>query len=188
MKAASSWLTCTLGSALLATACASSPPGSLNIENVQTLPARVEAIDRQQRLVRLRTQDGRTAVVEVGAGASNLSHVRPGEGVMVRYYQSLAAQLKKKGRNAKPADDAVARAARDDAAGGLSGSTLTSTVVIDSVDQARNTVTFRGSNGRLRTVPIQTPGGREFAERLKKGDELEVTFKESFAFSVVPPT
>jgi hypothetical protein len=181
------WLACAAGSALLATACASTPPSPLNVENVQTLPATVEAVDPEPRLIQLRTPDGRVAIVEVGPGVP-LSRIRPGERVMVRYYQSLAAQLKKKGRSTRAADDGVARSAADDGSARPAVSTLTSTVVIDSVDEVHNTVTFRGSNGKMHTVPIQTPGGREFAAHLRKGDEVEVTLTESFALSVVPAT
>jgi hypothetical protein len=174
--------------ALLAASCATAPPGSINIENVQTVPAMVQSVDLTRRLVSLRTQDGRTAIVEVGPEAPNLDRVRPGSSAMVRYYLSLAAQLKTKGASTTPHKVSAADAAAQSNGTQRGGNTRTTTVLIDSVDQRLNTVTFKKSSGALRTVAVQTPAGQEFIERLKKGDEVELTLTESFAFSVVPAT
>jgi hypothetical protein len=179
-----------LTSALLIGGCASEPPEPVTAENTQTLSATVESIDLDKRLVALRAPDGRTATVEVAPEVRNLSQVQPGDKVVVRYYEALAAQLKKKGESETldkvDVADAVAVAAPGEKPAGLVGSTVTTTVVIDSVDQSFNTVTFKGPNGTLRTVSIESPEGQKFIDRLRKGDEVEVTYTEALAISVEP--
>ena len=82
--------------------------------------------------------------------------MKPGDTVVVRYYEALAAQLKKKGESTTlgTVDLAAgtARAEPGDKPGAAVGSTVTTTVVIDSVDQSFKTVTFKGPNGMLRTT------------------------------------
>jgi hypothetical protein len=179
-----------VASALLIGACASEPPEPVTRENTQTLSATVEAVDVAKRLVALRAPDGRTATVEVAPEVRNLEQVQPGDKVVVRYYEALAAQLKKKGESETvgklDVESASARAEPGDKPAGLVGTKVTTTVVIDSVDQSFSTVTFKGPNGTLRTVAIESPEGKKFIDRLKKGDEVEVTYTEALAVSVEP--
>ena len=154
------------------------------------MTAKVESIDHAKRLVSLRAANGRAATVEVSPEVRNLDQVKPGDNVVVRYYQALAAQLKKKGESTTVGKvdvaGGVARAEPGEKPAGAVGSTVTTTVVIDSVDQSFKTVTFTGPNGMLRTVAVETPQGQEFINRLKKGDEVELTYTEALAISVEP--
>ena len=64
--------------------------------------------------------------------------------------------------------------------------TLRSTVTIESVDTESKTVTFRNTDGMLRTAEIQTPEGQKFIKGLKKGDQVEIAYTEAFAIEVKP--
>jgi hypothetical protein len=182
-------LAAALAATLLMTACAS-PPEPVSVENTQTLTATVESVDLDKRLVSLRAANGRSATVEVSPDVRNLAQVKPGDNVVVRYYEALAAQLKKKGESTTldsvDVATGTARAEPGGKPGAAVGSTVTTTVVIDSVDQSFNTVTFRGPGGMLRTVAVETPKGQEFIGRLRKGDEVELTYTEALAVSVEP--
>ena len=160
---------------LLAAACATKPPEPVDLRQVQTLSAKVEAVDLERRLVALRAANGRAATVEVGPNVRNLSEVNPGDHVVVDYYNALAAQLRTKDERALI--DGVDVGLVD----GAVGRKLTTTVVIDAVDRSVNTVSFRGTDGMLRTLAVQTPSGRRFIRQLRKGDEVEVTFTEALA-------
>ena len=183
-------LTGAIAASLLISGCASEPPEPVTVENTQTMSATVESIDHDKRLVSLRGENGRTATVEVSPDVRNLAQVKPGDNVVVRYYEALAAQLKKKGESttldAVDVAAGTARAEPGERPGAAVGSTVTTTVVIDSVDQSFKTVTFRGPGGMLRTVAVETPKGQEFIGRLRKGDEVEVTYTEALAVSVEP--
>lgn len=171
-------------------ACASESPESARVENTQTLAATVTAVDLENRLVSLEGENGRTATVEVAPDVKNLPQVAPGDKVVVRYYQAVAAQLKPIDP-AGPSDEVdIERAASTAEPGqkpaGSVGTTVTTTVVIDAVDRPSNTVVFRGPSGMLRSVEVADPKMREFVSGLKKGDQVEVTYSEALAVSVEP--
>ena len=60
------------------------------------------------------------------------------------------------------------------------------TVRITKVDKKNNIVSFFGSDGLARSVPIKTPQGQEFIGKLKEGDEVEVRYTEAVAVTVEP--
>ena len=174
---------------LLSVAC-KSPPDPVNVENTVSLSATVEAVDQATRMVSLRGEDGRTATVKVTDEVRNLDQVKPGDKVVVKYYEALAARLTKKGESETlgKVDSAIGakRADPGQRPGAAAGATVTTTVVIDSVDQSFDTVTFTGPNGMRRTVAVETPEGKQFIDRLRRGDEVEVTYTEALAVSVEP--
>jgi hypothetical protein len=59
-------------------------------------------------------------------------------------------------------------------------------VVIESVDQSFDTVTFRRPDGIVRTVAVDTPKATQFVRSLKPGDEVRVTYTEATAIAVNP--
>ena len=63
---------------------------------------------------------------------------------------------------------------------------LRTTVEIDFVDTSFNTVTFKRSDGAVRTVAVQTPEGRKFIRGLRKGDRVDIAYTEAFAIEVKP--
>ncbi len=175
--------------AMLATAANATPPDPVKVENVEQLTATVEAIDQEKRLVTLKGESGRTQTVEIGPDVTNLAQVRAGDKVVVRYYEGLAAQLRKKGE-ASPAGDVesatlAGRMPAGHKPGGVIGSTVNSTVVIEAVDKTAQTITFHGKNG-THTVAVRKPEAQKFIAGLKKGDEVDITFTQALAVSVQP--
>jgi hypothetical protein len=47
-------------------------------------------------------------------------------------------------------------------------------------------VSFTGPQGMLRTITVQNPDAQAFIKKLKKGDEVEITYTEALAISVEP--
>jgi len=176
--------------AIVAVAAYAAPPDPINVENTETLTATVESIDQATRMVTLRAANGKSQTIEVSPDVENLPQVKAGDKVMVRYYEGLAAQLKKKGeatpgREVKQAELA-AKAPAGQRPAGLVGSTVNSTVVIQAVDKAANTVTFDGEDGTTHTVAVKKPEAQKFIAGLKKGDEVDITFTQALAVSVEP--
>lgn len=164
-------------------------PDPLKVENAQMLSATVESIDQTTRELTLKGENGRTETVKVAPDVRNLAQVRPGDKVVVRYYEGLAAQIRKKG-DAPPtnvAESAVAaRAPEGSRPAGLVGETVNSTVVIEAVDRSANTVTFKNEDGTAHTVAVKKPEARKFIAGLKKGDEVDITYTQALAVSVEP--
>ena len=66
------------------------------------------------------------------------------------------------------------------------GQTITSTVVIESVDTSFDAVSFKRPDGLVRTIAVESPEGKKFIRTLKKGDKVDVEYTEALAISVVP--
>ena len=168
------------------------PPDPVNIENIQEVSATVEAIDVNKRLLSLSDPEtGEKMTVEVAPDVRNLAQVKPGDKVVARYYESLAAELvargDKSGTTQAPVKDAViGRSAPGAKPGVVLGTENRQTVRISKVDKKNNVVSFYGADGLARSVPIKTPQGQEFIGKLKEGDEVEVTYTEAVAVTVEP--
>ena len=177
-------LACSLGFATSAMA-QDAPP--VSVGEVQKTSATVESVDVQKRLIELRTESG-TRTVSVPPEVRNLEQVRPGDQLVVEYYEGLAAQFKKKGESTTIGSveqtTGTARQREGMRPGGAVTNTVTTTVVIESVDQPSNSVTFKGPAGMTRTVDVKDPKARQFVSTLKQGDEVELTYTEALAISV----
>ncbi len=177
-----------VSAAVIVAACAAPPPKPVMKDNLVQKTATVESIDQASRLVTLRGEDGGATTVRVSDEVRNLPQVNTGDKVVVSYYEAIAAEVKKPGEGVEgvEADVSAVRAEPGEKPAAGAGVLLRTTVTIDSVDTQMNTVTFKNSDGLLRTVAIQTPEGRKFIKGLKKGDQVEVAYTEAMAIEVKP--
>jgi hypothetical protein len=156
--------------ALLVAGCKQEPPKPVSIENTEEVSATVTAINADTRMMTLRVGDKVTA----------------------RYYAAVGVQLKSRGgeSTASPAEPEVTvdvgRSKLGERPGGVVSTQSVQTVRIDSIDKKNNTVRFHGSDGLVRSFEVQTSEGREFLQKLKPGDEVEVTYSEALAIGVEP--
>ena len=174
--------------ALVLAACAAPPPKPAVRESLTQKTATVESIDQASRLVTIRTEDGYATTIKVSDAVKNLPQVKAGDKVTVSYYEALAAEVKKPGEGVEgvQADVSTVQAPPGTMPAAGAGVLMRTTVVIDSVDTQFNTVTFKRSDGLLRTVAVQTPEGQKFIKGLKKGDNVEVAYTEALAVEVKP--
>ena len=183
----------TIGMALFAVllaACAKEP-APITIEGTEEVSATVEAIDLDTRMVVLRESDGTEFALVVDPEVRNLEQVKVGDRVVTRYRESLGAELRKRGDGSsdtqEPAVSTTSARAADGAKPSVTSSTQTSqTVRITSVDTKNHVVSFYGSDGLARVLPVRSPQGKEFIAGLKAGDEVELTYTEAVAMSVEP--
>jgi hypothetical protein len=179
--------------AVLAVACATQPPAPVNVETVDEVSATVEGIDGHSRVVTLRGTDGDSIAMQVAPSVRNFAQVRTGDRVVVRYYTGLAAELRRRGDGSGDTEEpvtttALGRAPEGAKPSGVVGTKTHRTVRITNVNNRNHVVTFYGSDGVSRSLPVQTPQGREFISKLKVGDEVDVTYTEAVAISVEPMT
>lgn len=169
-------------------ACVRTPPEPVKVEDSVQVSATVEAIDLPNRLITLRVPEGDAVTVEVSPEVRNLAQVKVGDQLTVTYYVALAAEFKKPGEGVEGVKDEIAagRAEPGERPAGAVGRQVTATVVIESVDKATNTVSFRGPQGMLRTITVQDPDAQAFVKKLKMGDQVEMTYTEAIAIAVEP--
>jgi hypothetical protein len=177
-----------VAAAIAVAACAAPPPKPAVRESLIEKTATVESIDQASRLVTLRLEDGTATTIKVSDAVKNLPQVKTGDKVHVSYYEALAAEVKEPGKGVEGVQSEVSAVTAPPgsmpAAG--AGVLMRTTVVIDSVDTQFNTVTFKRSDGVIRTVAVQSPEGQKFIKGLKKGDHVEVAYTEALAIEVKP--
>jgi hypothetical protein len=168
--------------------CQSKPPPSVTKENLQQVTARVDAIQRETRMLTLSGADGTKAAISVGPEVVNFDQIKVGDHVVVSYYRAIAAELKKNGEAVHGTDTSTvgARASPGEKPYGGVGAAVSTTVVIHDVDTKANTVTFWADDGAARTLEVKSPEGQKFIRKLKRGDEVEVVYTEAMAVEVKP--
>ncbi len=183
------WALPTLAAVLFsAGAMALDPNGPVVSTNLQKVTATIRAIDTPSRTVTLDGPNG-LVTVQVGKQAKRFSQLKVGDKVVVSYYQGLAAQMKH-GDAAKAAapTGAAFGGANQNSPGGMGGVSVTTTVIIQAVDLATNTVSFKRSDGSVHVIEVKNPKMQDFIKTLKPGDAVEVTYTESLAIDVEPAT
>jgi hypothetical protein len=172
-------------------ACASKPPEPVNIENTKEESATVVAVDAATRMITLSDATGEKTTIKAGPEVRNFAQIKVGDKVVARYYEAIAATLRQRGDGSgatqAPVTDVVAGRAEPGAKPGVAAATQTTqTVRITAIDKKNHVVSFYGSDGLARALPIKTPQGQAFADKLKVGDEVEIAYTEAMALTVEP--
>lgn len=150
--------------------------------SLATARATVEAVDQQTRMVTLRGEDGTTFAIKAGPDVRNLSQVKPGDLVNVKYYQSLLVQVAQPGQQPMSAvTRGTERAAPGQKPGGVAVEQMTTTATVVDVDKKNSMVTLKGPEGNEVKVKAQDPKN---IENLKEGDQLNITYTQAMAVSV----
>jgi hypothetical protein len=159
--------------------------GRVEQQEVTTINATVVSVDQKKRDVTLRGADGEVQTVHVGDEVRNLPQVNRGDRVVIKYYESLAFQLNKKGAE-RPGAAAVVGAERASLGAkpaGAVGDAVTVTALVTKVNRSKNTVSLKGPRGRTAVVHVKEP---RYLENVKKGDTIDVTYTEALAIAVEP--
>src|SRR3712207_5706550 len=124
--------------------------------------ATVETVDQQKRTVLLRGPTGALLSVHAGPEVRNLAQVKPGDQVVIRYAEAVAARIVRPGDPAPESTTSVARAAPGERPAGVVVDNLRERVRIEGVNPATGTVSFIGPDRVPRTVAVRAPAMRDF--------------------------
>jgi hypothetical protein len=140
------------------------------------------------RALVLNSGQGVRVALVAGPDVRNLDQIKVGDRVVAVYHQALAAEVKPRGTpiTAPVAADRIERAKPGEKPGGAAGVSVAMTVHIESVDKSFNTVSFKRSDGIVRTVAVEDPDAQRFIHTLRPGDPVEIVYTEALAVSVVP--
>jgi hypothetical protein len=165
------------------------PPG-VTVAWTSEAVATVESVDQQAREVLLRGPGGNLVTVKAGPEVRNLDRVHAGDRVVVRYTEALAASLARPDQSGGPAVQTQGGIARTSPPGAsptaVIGDQVRATVRIEAIDRARNTVTFVGPAGAVRTVVVREPDAQQFLQTLNPGDRVDLVYTEAVAVAVEP--
>jgi len=153
------------------------------VSKLSHMTATITAIDKSDRSVTLKAEDGRETTVNVPSDAKVFDTLKVGEKVDIDYYESLAVSLAPGG--SKPT--MTERRGRSvDMGGGVRGREVMMTAEVVSVDPNANTVTFKGPKGNLRTVKVENPTLQEKLPQLKPGQVVQFDYTQATAATIRP--
>ena len=175
-------------SLLAAAAALSADKKPFERQQTEEVTASVESVDTASRGIVLKGREGIRVAMVAGPEVRNLDQIKPGDQVVAVYLQALAAEVKPRGTpvSAPALADKVERAKPGEKPSGAAGVSVATTVQIESVDKSFNTVSFKRSDGIVRTVAVEDPDAQKFIHTLKPGDPVEIVYTEALAVSVKP--
>jgi hypothetical protein len=148
-----------------------------------TVAATVEDIDRSQRTVTLKGQEGKSVTLKVSDQVRNLDQVDVGDTVQAEYLKAVAIVVLPSGASAASGET---RAVKVAPRGGTPAATVVETkqitATVEAIDYDTREVTLRGPGGDSRTVVVDPSVER--LRDVKVGDEVVVRHTEAVALTV----
>ena len=159
-------------------------PGMAGIAQTVNVQAKITKIDAKTREVTLKGPQGNELTVEAGPEVKNFSKLKVGDSVDVQYVESLVLELKKGGGMpvARTEENAMKSAKPGETPGAAGGRRVTVVGDVVNVDAAAKMVTVKGPK---RTVDLHVEDPAQL-KMIAKGDQVQATYTQAAAVSVVP--
>ena len=158
-------------------------PGRGGIAQTVQLTATITAIDHATRDITLKGPQGNEVVVTAGPEVKNFASLKVGDKVDVQYLEALTLELKKGGGMvvARTSSSGMAGAKPGETPAGAVGRQVTIVADVVGLDAAKQVVTLKGPQ---RTVDLHIADPEQF-KRIAKGDQVEATFTQALAMTVM---
>ena len=163
---------------------APTPPVIPESETVTTT-ATVRAIDMKNRLVTLKPKSGQPFTIHAGEEVRNLSQVRVGDQVVMKYTEAMAVRINRDtsgGIASRKESTSGERAALGQKPAGTVRNTVNIVANVLAIDRQSRRITFQGPEN---TVTVKAPADVDIS-RLDVGDQVLLTYVEELAVSVEP--
>ncbi len=157
---------------------------AIEMSHLVTAQATVEAIDQANRTVTLKGPN-RMVTVKVGEEVKNLPQIKVGDLVNLTYYESLVAQIYKKGETPPPSGMQAKQYGERAAPGQMPSGTVARqfqiTETVQSIDKANNTVMLKAPDGSVDAHKVRDPKN---LDKVEVGDTVLITLTQAVAVSV----
>jgi len=151
--------------------------------NEVVLTADVVGIDKSDRVLKLRGQDGRVVSLEVSQEARNVDQIEIGDKVKVTYHESVALYLGKHGQKPGVSTGTIAaRSAKGEKPAVAVVETIDISAKIKAIDKSNRMVTLELPDGSVSKTQVD-PSIEAF-DTLKVGDLIHARITEAVAISV----
>jgi hypothetical protein len=163
-------------------------PAPVGEVQVTELRATVEDVDLANRLVTLKGPKGGTVVVEAGPEVQNLDQIKVGDEIVARRYLAIVVSAVKVDADAKRKETVLAEGAAvaKDYPAGVYGREVAETIEILDIDPYKKSIAFRDAGGHYREVSMKAPHLEGRMDDFKKGDMVEVVYREGLAVALDP--
>ena len=153
--------------------------------------ATVKAVDMKTRTVTLVGPQGETKTLKVGDQVKNLAQVKPGDVVVVRFYDSVAYVVAPAGT--KLPENAMAMAEAQAVPGelpaGAVGAKIIVTGLVVGVNPVAHTISLVNpppAGGEIRTLTVKNPQYQQMLPQIKVGDTITAVISEALVAAVEP--
>jgi Cu/Ag efflux protein CusF len=152
-----------------------------------TVTATVTKIDRENRWVTLKMEDGSSLDIQAGPEVRNFDQIQVGDHVSAKREDTLAVAVVPEGQASPNATGgaAVVRAPLGAKPMGVMVETATVSGKVTDIDYPKRTVTLQGPDGNSHTLEV-SPAVKRLDE-VKKGDNVVFTLKTATSIEVTKP-
>ena len=148
-----------------------------------SVQAEVVYIDKADRVVALRGEDGNIVEIDVPEEARNFDQLEVGDRLTATYYESVALYIGEAGSIPDAEADVVAgRSEKGEKPGGFVVGTVEISALVKAIDKENRKVTLEGPDGKTMTVKVD-PSVKKLDD-LKVGDTVNARITEAIAISV----
>jgi len=165
-------------------ACAKKEPlSSLDIKRTNTVQsvAMVERVNLKDRMVTLRSLEGKLFNVHVGEETVNLPQVRRGDRVEISYSETLEIRVAEPGEIKNESGHHMTRAETGSKPGALEVNETIVTAKILELDKIHDSATLKMADGSIARVTVENP---ENLDKVKVGDTIAIKYLEAIEIQV----
>jgi len=161
-----------------------SSPGKVSLAQTIDVSATITAIDKATRGITLKGPKGDEVKVTAGPEVKNFDQLKVGDVVNLKYYESLAMELKKGGgmKVEKTEKAGAAGVKPGEKPAGVAGRQITVVGDVIAMDAATQTLTVKGPE---RTVNLKVRDPEQY-KLVAVGDQIQATYTEALAVAVTP--
>jgi Cu/Ag efflux protein CusF len=146
-----------------------------------TLSGTVETIDKEKRMVNIKTPDGKFETIDVPPSAKRFDELKVGDKVSITFNNTVSARLKPPGEAPVNTQTGTSTAGQGERPGGTAAVERTMTATITAVDKNASSVTFTGPNGWKYDRRVVDP---TVLDKIKPGDKVDITWNTDVTVSV----
>ncbi len=156
------------------------------IGDVETIDAKVLAIDKATRTLTLLGTNGNTVTLAVGPEARNFDQIEIGDHLNVKFYESVAVYLGKPGTlPAANAETVLARSPKGDKPAGILAETVDVSAIVTAINRDKRIVTLKKADGK--EVSTRVDESVQAFDSLNVGDSVHARYTQAMAISVSKP-
>ena len=153
------------------------------VAETTSIEARLDAVDVKTRRMMVTGPHGKKLTLKVGPDVKDLDQVKPGDQLVVRYFEPLALFVRKGNEPRVAAEGAAVQVAPNSKKPvAVPVDTVEFKGTVEGIEYAKPRLTLKGAEGKTRTIKVD-PSVKRFNE-VKKGDQIVVRYTEATAFSV----
>jgi uncharacterized OB-fold protein len=146
-----------------------------------TVAGTVETIDKNKRLLQIKTADGKFVAVDVPASAKRFDELKVGDKVKATYNNNVLVRVKAPGEAAIDSAGTASTMGKEAKPGGAAAMTRTMTATIAEIDKGTSSMTFVGPNDWKYSRRIVDP---KVFDQVKVGDRVDITWSTDLTVDV----